>query len=535
MIPLWTKGWREYLGPIVAVEDPWDMVVVGGGVTGAGVALEAARRGLSVLLLEQRDFAWGTSSRSSKQVHGGLRYLLHADFRLTKESVTERERLLAQAPGLVEPTGFVFPFRKGEFPNRCAFNALLSIYELFAGKRDHRNLSATDLQLMFPGIRADDLVNATQYTDAITDDSRLVMRLLHEARRLGAVPLNYMKVVELTETKGRVDGAFVEDGSTGRRFRVKAKVVVSATGAWADDLRSRVHGTKKRMRPLRGSHLVLPGWRLPVHQVLIYQHPDDRRGVFIYPWLGATVIGTTDLDHRRSLEVEPHITQQEVDYLLRGANHHFRDCAIGIEDVVSTWAGLRPIVGKVGADPDKVKPSSERRDHAVWIDRGLITVTGGKLTTFRVIALDVLRAVAKRFGLERPIDRGDPIFAPVEQAPFPSSLGPSTIRRLRGYYGADAASLAARASRQELAFVPGAPNLWAEVRWSAACESILHLDDLLLRRTRIGLLLRDGGAREAGRLSDLCREELGWNSERWSVEWARYREIRQSKYSLPIS
>ena len=534
MIPLWTKGWREHIGTIVAREDPWDMVVVGGGVTGAGVALEAARRGLSVLLLEQRDFAWGTSGRSSKQVHGGLRYLLHADFRLTRESVAERERLLAQAPGLVEPTGFVFPFRRGEFPNRCAFNALLSIYELFAGKRDHRNLSASDVQFMFPGLRDDDLVNATQYTDAVTDDSRLVMRLLYEARSYGAVPLNYTKVVELTETNGHVDGAFVEDRSTGQRFRVKAKVVVSATGAWADELRSGVGGTK-RMRPLRGSHLVVPSWRLPVHQVLIYQHPDDRRGVFIFPWLGATVIGTTDLDHGESLNDDPRIAQEEVDYLLRGANHHFRDCAITAEDVLSTWAGLRPIIGKEGADPDEVKPSSERRDHQVWIDRGLVTATGGKLTSFRVVALDVLRAVAKRCELERPIDRGDPIFARVEESAFPSSLGRSTIRRLQGYYGAHAASLVGRASPQGLTFVPGAPNLWAEVRWSAAFESVLHLDDLLLRRTRTGLLLRDGGAREVGRLEEICREELGWDSERWSVEWARYREIRQSKYSLPIT
>lgn len=532
MTTIWTKDWRDNLEAILTKNGRWDMVVIGGGVTGAGVALEAARRGLSVLLLEQGDFAWGTSSRSSKQVHGGLRYLLTADFGLTRESVTERERMLAQAPGLVEPTKFVYPFRKRAFPNRYAFNTLLALYELFAGKRDHQNLTALDVQFMFPGVYADDLVNATQYTDAITDDSRLVMRLLHEARSLGAVPVNYATVVELTQSNDQVDGVIVEDCETNERFRVEAKVVVNATGAWADRLRGQLGGTK-RMRPLRGSHLVLPSWRLPIHQVFIYQHPDDGRGVFIFPWLGATVIGTTDLDHHETLDTEPGITQDEVDYLLRGANHHFRASHIGPQDVISTWAGLRPIVGKEGTDPEKVKPSSERRNHVVWTDRDLITVTGGKLTTFRVIALDVLKAAAKRFDLEPPIDRGDPIFTPPKEAAFPSSLGPSTIRRLRGYYGAHAATLIECALPQDMAFVPGAPNLWAEVRWSAASESVLHLDDLLLRRTRIGLLRRDGGAGDAARLQEICQTELGWSPTRWRVEWSRYEELRRAKYGLP--
>lgn len=506
----------------------WDIIIVGGGITGAGVLREAVRRGYRALLLEQKDFAWGTSSRSSKMIHGGLRYLAQGDIKLTRHSLTERERLLREAPGLIERMGYNFTLRKGIFPGRWAFSLILWIYDRLARIRDNRYYSKQQILAKFNGLEQQDLQGACYYTDAVTDDARLVLRVLQESIAAGGCALNYTPVNELLTESGEVVGVELQDGD--KTLSLKASIVVNATGAWADRLRNKVN-PEKRVRPLRGSHLVLPQHRLPVPEVLALMHPLDKRSVFIFPWEGTTVVGTTDLDHSAALDSEVSIAAQEVDYLLQAANSQFPEQNISTADVISCFAGVRPVIGS-----DKSKdPSKERRDHAVWTDRGLITVSGGKLTTFRLIALDVIAAAENYLPRPQPYT-DDCIFTPTTTPPellFPTDTGRSS--RLLGRFGSCATRLLADTDPSEHALIEGTGFSLAECRWAARHEAVHHLDDLLLRRTRLGLLLPKGGEQLFAALRGICLDELGWTTSDWDRELVRYRELWQRYYSLPDS
>ncbi|ELU14172.1 hypothetical protein CAPTEDRAFT_137871, partial [Capitella teleta] len=285
----WQAGNRDRLLKHLAdhAEHPWDIVIAGGGITGAGIAREAARRGLKVLLVDRQDFAWGTSSRSSKMVHGGLRYIASGDIKTTMHSVAERERLMKEAPGLVDQMGYLMAHYKGGFPGPFVFNVLLRIYDFFAGKRYRKFHKRHDFENLSPLINEHDLLGGTQFADAVTDDSRLVIRVLREAQKDGATAINYMGVDSLIKEKGRVIGAQLKDAETGQLISVNAKVVINATGAWGDELRGEVT-TERHIRPARGSHIVVPSWRLPVAQAYTAMHPDDKRPIFIFPWEGRT-------------------------------------------------------------------------------------------------------------------------------------------------------------------------------------------------------------------------------------------------------
>lgn len=527
------EGRDAAINRLAAGEKPWDLLIIGGGITGAGVLREAARRGLRALLVEQRDFAWGTSSRSARMVHGGLRYLTAGNFGLTRESVVERQRLLDEAPGLVEPLKFLYAFRRGQFPGRLVFGLLLRIYDAFAGRSDRRNFDAGAAGWLLPGLDEAGLRGVVQYTDAITDDARLVLRVLAEAMDDGGLALNYLKARHLIfDDDNKVAGAEIVDTVSGQVIPVRSRCVVNATGAWADRLRAEVVG-EKRLRPLRGSHLVVPSWRLPVFQALTFRHPRDRRFTYIYPWAGMTVIGTTDLDHEENLDNEARISAGELDYLLAGVNQQFPRAQIAPEDVISTWSGVRPIVAARGEVADRVSPSRASREHVVWNDKGLITVTGGKLTTFRVLAMEVLKSAAADLGIDPVRDHGARFVAAVPDRVAGLRFGLELQRRLTGWYGADAQALVSHAPEVEREPVPGSDVLWAELRWAARNEAVQHLDDLLLRRTRLGLLLPNGGLAQAGRIGEICCRELGWNETRWAEELSRYQAIWRRCYSLP--
>lgn len=507
-------------------QEKWDMVVIGGGITGAGVAREAARRGLKTLLVEQRDYAWGTSSRSSKMVHGGLRYIAAGAVRLTWHALTERERLLIEAPGLVWRMGYWFAHYRRKFPGRLAFGLLLMLYDLLAGVRDHRFFPKPDFLKRMPGYRERELTGASRYTDALVDDARLVLRVLDEARLDGALALNYVKAESLIVEQGRVTGVQLQDALEGRQAVVHARVVVNATGAWADRLREPLAGEKK-VRPQRGSHLVLAPGRLPVSEAVIFMHADDRRALFIYPWEGRTIVGTTDLDHSEDLDVEASITPEEFEYLLRGANAQFPLACLVRDDVIATWSGVRPIVASGGA----VNPSAERRDHIVWDNRGLVTVTGGKLTTFRLIALDVLKAAHRYLPEFDAHDTRAPVFRSlgIIRTQYPAA----DLQRIKGRFGIHADQFLAEAAPEELVAIPQTQALWAELRWAARHEQVRHLDDLLLRRVRLGLLLPEGGAALLPEIKRICQPELGWSDERWSEEVIRYLALWRRHYGLP--
>ncbi len=538
---------------------PWDVVVIGGGITGAGILLEAVRRGLRVLLVEQRDFAWGTSSRSSKLVHGGLRYLKEGQFALTRESVHEREHLLRQAAGLVEPQSFAFGDYIGRKPGKRAFLVGLAIYDRMAGQRGRHYFGRDEFLAMAPNVAVEGLQGGMVYTDAKTDDARLVLRVLQEARQHGGIAVNYMAVESLLRDRDEVCGVRLRDALSGARHEVRARLVISATGAWADRLRAvlgdGVHqrgasagavapaGTEavagadtgakggaavQRLRPLRGSHLVLPAWRLPLAQALSLMHPADGRPVFAYPWEGVTLVGTTDVDHADDLSREAAITRAECDYLMAALHAQFPQLKLTDDDIIATYAGVRPVI-----DSGKADPSKETRDHALWLEHGLLTVTGGKLTTFRVIALDALKLAATRLPELQGQLMPQPVFAPSPPLRYTPDLPPGQAQRLQGRYGASAHALVDAAHDGELQCIPGTETIWAQLRWASRHEDVCKLEDLLLRRTRIGIQLRGGGAGILPRVRAICQPELGWSDEHWSAEQADYLALWAKHYNLP--
>ena len=541
---------QQALAPL-ARSEPWDMLIIGGGITGAGIARESARRGLSVLLIEQKDFAWGTSSRSSKMVHGGLRYIASGDYKTTLLSVRERERLLDEASGLVNEMHYVMPHYKGKFPPPWIFNTLLRVYDKIAGKRYFKYFKKDAFLRLNPNIKQDKFLGASQFSDAVTDDSRLVMRVLDEAIHDGAHAINYLKAESLiTNEQGLVVGATLKDTASkdkDQTYKVHAKVVVSATGAWADTLRMQASNEPeqsfhKQIRPSRGSHLVVSQERLPTSQAYTFLHPADKRAVFVYPWENRTVLGTTDLDHPPLNDEEVGITSAEVDYLLAATNSLFDDTDLNREDVISTWAGVRPLISD-GSDGKRVSPSKEKRDHSVWLDNNLVTVSGGKLTTFRLIALDVLAKCQEVLDLDNSATHnqainGDQVFSKVASIHPKFATLPSDLQqRLQGFYGRKLDTLLELAHEEDLAYVTDSNTIWAEIRFAARYEQVIHLDDLLLRRTRVGLILPHGAMTPliSARLKQVCEQELGWDEQKWQQEVARYSELWQRYYHLPAA
>jgi glycerol-3-phosphate dehydrogenase len=496
-------------------DHPWDVVVVGGGITGAGILHEAARRGLRALLLEQNDFASGTSSRSSKLVHGGLRYLAQGDLRVTWQAVHERDRLLGELAGLVEPIGFLLGSYQGDRVGPRLLRTGLRLYDLFGSGVPHKPLTPSDLLMLAPRLRLERLVGGFWYRDAQTDDARLVLRVLFEALSAGASALNYARVEELCFEGGRTSGVVVRDGESGRVARVEAQCVVNATGAWADVLRAGVDG-KPAIRPLRGSHLLFPAWRFPVAQAVSFRDPKDGRPLFAYPWEGLTLLGTTDLDHERSLDEAPRISLGEATSLVAAARVAFPGLSLRVDDAVSSYAGVRPVIGTGKKDPSK-----ESREHVIWEERGLVTVTGGKLTTFREIAREAVDALLAMGPHGGPRKRERLRFEPPPTVSR-AELSADERRRLAGRYGRRTEALLQRAQPGELERIPGTWFLWAELRHAARTERVLHLEDLLLRRVRVGLLLPEGGREHLGRVRSLCQAELGWDDARWHSEEETY-------------
>ena len=510
------------------LQQNWDIIIIGGGITGAGILREAGRLGLNCLLVEQKDFAWGTSSRSSKLVHGGLRYLKEDKIGLTRESVHERQNLLEEGPGLIDPLGFLLASYKGDKVGRLVYSAGLTVYDLL------KYYSAADFRMFAPHITAEGLMGGFRYGDAETDDARLVLRVIQEAVSdcqpgQSVLARNYTAVTQLqTDTQGQVTGVQVRDEVSGETAVLTANLVINATGAWADVLRRQVGGDV-RIRPLRGSHLVFPGWRLKVAQAISFLHPIDQRPVMIFPWEGITLVGTTDVDHAQDLNAEPAISPDEVAYLMAAITSQFPALNITLDDVISTYAGVRPVIGTGKSDP-----SQESRDHVIWEENGLLTVTGGKLTTFRIIAHDVLEAARHRLPDLPPLDKDMPVLNPIDMTlPHADKLDEQTHQRLLGRYGADAPALINAAQPDELEAIPGTPYLWAELRWAARSEQVVHLDDLLLRRVRLGLLLQNGGAAQMSRIRTICQPELGWDDACWEEEEAAYLERCRRQYGLP--
>lgn len=499
-------------------ERPWDLVVIGGGISGAGVAQQAARQGWKVLLVEQRDFAWGASSRSSKLVHGGMRYLMEGDIKAMLRSTRERQRLLREAPELIEPQSFLFANYTGIRSEHWLFQAWLKIHDLIAGERSHFYASQADTQALTPGLNPPGLRGSLVYQDARTDDARLVWRVLQQAQDADATTLNYVAAQELTLNAGRVTGVKLQDVTNGKIYHIQARTVVNATGAWGDRLRAGL-GAKPMLRPLRGSHLIVPFWRLPVAHSISLMHPQDGQPVFLYPWEACVLIGTTYFNHRDNLDLEASITCTEVDYLLRAVNHQFPAAKLTASDISACYAGVRPVL-----DDGKGEAL------VVLNESGLITLVAGTMTTFRLMAQDALALAEKYVG--KPFKRDDArVFSP--SSALPPHWSAAVRSRLRARYGHRAQELSTHATEADLQTVPGTNTLWLEIIIAARHEAIVHLDDLLLRRTRLGLLLPQGALEHLEYIRTLCQPHLAWNAKKWDNEIARYRSIIAAHYQLP--
>ncbi len=516
---MWAPGYRDEIWS--RLDQPWDLVVVGGGITGAGILGEEVRQGWRALLVEAQDVASGTSRRSTKLVHGGLRYLREGQFRQTRECVRERERLIHEGAGLVNRVSFsLASFPDDRMPG-WLYGVGLALYDTIAWKWAHRSLSRDELIARNPPLLGSQTQGGYEYTDGQVDDARLVLRVLREAVRHGGTAINYVRADKLLRTSdGRVRGLVLQDTALGatRTAEVKAKVVINATGAWADELRGQVE-QPKRLRRIRGSHLVFRAERLPVPGALSFLHPRDRRAVFAIPWEGVVIAGTTDVDHP-DLTNEPFISEEETAYILESLQRAFPSLELTAKDPIGTYSGVRPVI-----DTGKLDPSKESREHVVWRENGMVTITGGKLTTFALMAREALTAAQQDLG---PMQARARVFeANPEGVNWPAAISPGDRFRLLGRYGVEAVELAKDPDAQH---IPGSVALWSELRHAAANEAVVTLSDLLLRRVRIGLLLPNGGMDHAAKIRTLAQPALGWDDARWEKEEADYRAAWKRGY-----
>jgi len=527
----------------------WDIIIIGGGITGAGIFKLASQLGLKTLLLEKQDFAWGSSSRSSKMVHGGLRYIAQGQVKLTQESVQERQRLLNEAPYLVTKQSFAMGHYQGHFPWPWIFNSLLWVYELFAKNesavhKQHQYFTKQNFPYLVPNTNEKHSKGGTQFYDAMTDDARLVLRQIQEAQQLGGQAINYCsvdaliyedetKVTNNKAQKPKVKGVLVQTQECAEVLALKSKIVINATGAWANELTTRTNTNNKsiKIRPLRGSHIIVPSWRLPVASVVAILHPKDKRPVQVYPWQNVTVIGTTDVEHSESLHHEPCISTDEFDYLLAAVDFQFPQSKLTKDDVISTFSGVRPVIAGSGV----VTTSQEKRDHSIYLQAGLITVTGGKLTTFRVIAEQVLQIAAKQLGFKFNASHFS-IFDKVnlnQKEIKKSKLSKSEHQHLSGCYGTLIGEFLQQSPLYQLKCISYSRYLWAELVWAAKYEQVQHLDDLLLRRTRLGNILPEGAIHLMEQIKVLCQTYLEWSDNKWQSEVKSYQNLWNNHYSLP--
>ncbi|MDD5467264.1 MAG: glycerol-3-phosphate dehydrogenase/oxidase [Anaerolineales bacterium] len=531
---MWEAGWRDRTWS--ELEGPWDLLIIGGGITGAGILREATHAGLRALLLEKHDFAAGTSSRSSKLVHGGFRYLKNGQVKLTIECVHERERLLKEGRGLINPLGFLLATYRADSMPWWTFGIGLTLYDMLALKWGHRYYDPYDLRELCPQLKEDGLRGGYRYFDATTDDARLVIRIIRESVEAGGRALNYARVTHLLRLKdGRVRGVAIQDDAPegkGRSLEIHAPMVINATGAWADELcpGGSLPGRGKalpRLRKLRGSHLVFPFTTLPLTRSVSCMHPADGRFVFAFPWEGVTVVGTTDVEHSAALATNPAISPAEHTYLMAWLEHTFPDLQLSEKDVLSTYSGIRCV-----ADSGKSDPSKETREHVICFEEGLLTITGGKLTTFRLMAHNALTSIRNSLpGYPRFDPHKRVLNPPLPEDTVPEQLSRLSRLRILGRYGREAPAVIAAANQEELTSIPGLPTLWGELRYAAREEGVVHLDDLLLRRTRLGIQLPEGGLAHLARLRAIAQPELAWDDARWEAEVNDYTRLWQRSYA----
>lgn len=512
---------------LARLDDGFDLLIIGGGVTGAGILMDASLRGLQCLLIEKADIASGTSSRSSKLIHGGLRYLKQMQFGVTITACRERDRMLALDPDLVRPIRFVYPAREDDRVPGWTVDLGLWMYDRLTDRPErHSHLEASDLHSVAPELDTKRLDRALAYGDAVADDAALTLAIAATGFAHGGLVLPRAEALEpLRSLEGRIAGVVIRDLESGETHRARASVVVNATGVWVDALRERFGITGRRVRPSRGSHIVLARTKLHLDVAVAVPSPDDARPVFLVPHPEGILVGTTDLYHDGPLD-DPRPTRQETSYLLRAVTANFPSGEVTESDIVGAFAGLRPIL-----DAHAQTPSEASREEEVWDEEGLLSVAGGKLTTWRATAQEVVDRALELL----PEERASTASACLTEGTALQGSGPPDLaRRLAESYGVQASVASgmarrlrgtafravetARNARELRPILEGTDVSLAEIRAHLRFAAVLRLEDLLLRRIRLGLWRPEVAKAIVPLLRSIVRKELGWDRRRWRAE-----------------
>ncbi len=537
--------------------EPVDLLVIGGGINGAGIARDAALRGLRVAMVEARDLAYGTSSRSSKLVHGGLRYLEQLEFSLVFEAVSERRILMDIAPHLVRPLGFLFPVYKGSRHNLTMIKTGLWLYEglsLFRSPRRHQRLRPTDVAKREPSLTTDDLKGAPLYYDCSTDDARLTLETALDAGEHGAIIATWARAISFIkdEATGRISGAVVKDTlNNGGLKEIHASTVINATGPWVDRTRAlSKETTSELLRPTKGVHIVVERDKIPVNNAVVCFHPHDERVLFAIPWGDRTYLGTTDTD----FDGDPGQVRADADdvhYLMTAARQYFPDHELSRDDIIATWAGLRPLMAPSRSDGEEIAESEVSREHQIVVGQdGLITIAGGKLTTYRRMSAEVVDTAVNMLRLadKHPGDLNDP---KTDTRPLPGARGwpddnddaavqqlttrtvvaseeqldEDTARFLVRTYGVRAPEIAQLVGAEPELSKPlfeGRPEILAQVDWGVRMELAATVTDILLQRTQLYYRAADQGLEAARLVADRMAKLLDWDDLTIEAQLKRY-------------
>lgn len=514
----------------------FDVVVIGGGITGAGIARDAAMRGLCTALVERSDFSIGTSSRSSKLVHGGLRYLKNREFGLVHESATERNLLTSRlAPNLVRPLPFMVPVWNDSKPGYNAVRAALFMYDAlgeFGNFRINRSASRAEMLRIAPTLRQENLKGGFVYYDSITDDTRLTVETLSDAVAHGAVVVSRVEATGIEYRNDRVEAVVARDVTGGRSLVIKARSIIVATGIWSTETARALDieaGARLSIRPTKGSHIVLPYEKFPIDYAVTMAAPSDGRAMFVIPWNRMTVLGTTDTDYDGDYG-EVFASRRDAEYLLESAHHNFPGFTGTLDDIVGTWAGLRPLIASGGSE------SSVSREHQIVVDhRGIVTIAGGKLTTYRIMAEQALKAASAFFN--KPLVRSTAGRIPLacsaglqttaarkalsREIVRSSALGQDVADSLVTNYGIqarDVASIALTDPSLSVPLVAGQPFIGAEIVFAVRHEMAMTLEDALLRRTPVFFLDRDEDSSTINMAASIMARECGWGESRTGRE-----------------
>ena len=554
-------SWRTRQANLTRLaQEQFDLLIIGGGITGAGIALDAAARGLKTALIEKRDFAAGTSSRSTKLVHGGLRYLEHFKFALVREALRERAVLHRLAPHLVEPAPFVVPIyqqRKRNYDHPLKMRAGMFLYDLLAGRHNfaqHRRLSVEEALALAPQLDPNGLQGALLYYDAQTDDARLVVELIKTAHARGACIVNYVQLTSFTrDAQEQINGAQLQDvltshqfNLTSHQFNVQARQCLNATGVWTDELRALTTdniGNGKRVRPSKGVHLTVSAARLSVHAAWLIPALVGHRFYFVIPWQGRVNIGTTDTDYDEDKDA-PGVIETEAAEILHAINAYFPAARLEPADVITAWAGLRPLISN-GAN--KSTTAVSREEEIFESSDGLLSIAGGKLTTYRLMAERIVdRAVTRlrqhnvkaapieteRIAIGGGNATHDELVELAGRLAQQERLPRAVTRHLVRSYGTEALRIAELMRADESLRAPliaddeALPHVAAEIVYAVRYEMALTLADALTRRTRLAVLAEMKSDEVLIRCADLMAVELGWNVTE------RIRQIEQMRLEL---